>query len=374
MLPRYPLFSRLSALLAAGLLLTAAPARAQEGEVPVPPHLTDESVVDVMTRAVDTVIRPGYHTFQRSTEALAARTGEFCKAPSPETRAAVDAAFRQVVADWSRIEIVRVGPVLERNRFERILFYPDRKGTGLKQVQAILQHQDETDTVAAAMPGKSVAVQGLGALEYTLYGTGSEALMGEPGSFRCRYGAAVAANIQATASEIAAAWDAPEVRAAWTRPGPDNPMFRTGKEAVTELLGILVHGAEALRDQRIETFYRDGETPRPKSAIYWRSGNTWTSINANVEGLKTLFDGSDMVSFIDPDFVSIAGNIDFVLTSLRRVAPTIDPDIAKAVSQPDDRQKIAFVLVNSRDLILRLNGEYGGAIGLNAGFSFADGD
>ena len=40
----------------------------------------------------------------------------------------------------------------------------------------------------------------------------------------------------------------------------------------------------------------------------------------------------------------------------------------------EEQQKIAFLLVNTRDLILRLNTEYGGAIGLGAGFSFADGD
>ena len=52
----------------------------------------------------------------------------------------------------------------------------------------------------------------------------------------------------------------------------------------------------------------------------------------------------------------------------------LPPSIEKAVSTPAEQEKIAFLLVNSRDLILRLNTEYGGAIGLGAGFSFADGD
>ena len=63
-----------------------------------------------------------------------------------------------------------------------------------------------------------------------------------------------------------------------------------------------------------------------------------------------------------------------MLKALARVTPTIDPDIEKAVSTPGEQQKIAFLLVNSRDLIERLNGEYGTAMGLGAGFSFADGD
>ena len=369
-------FPRLAALLAASLLFSAPlPALAQEGSMPVLPDLTDRSVVDVMSRAVDEVIRPGYRAFEASADTLAETTAAFCKAPSEASRKAVDDAFRQAVTDWGRIEIVRIGPVLNDNRFERILFYPDRKGTGLKQVQALLKKQDEADADIAAMEGKSVAIQGFGALEFALYGTGSETLMEEPDSFRCRYAAAVAAHIRATASQLVAAWDAPDgVQRDWKHPGPQNPVFRTGKEAITALLGILVHGAEAVRDQRIETFYRNGGTARPKSAVFWRSGNTWTSIDANIEGLHALFDKSGMIGLVDPNFLSIGGNIDFVLKSLHRVAPTIDADIEKAVTTPEEQQKIAFLLVNTRDLILRLNGEYGGAIGLGAGFSFADGD
>lgn len=366
----------LTPLLVGGLMLSASlPALAQEGAAPAPPELTNDSVVDVMTKAVDEVIRPGYRTFHASAGALAKATAAFCAAPSPDTKQVVDAAFGKAVADWGRIEIVRIGPVLDDNRFERILFYPDRKSTGLKQVQALLQKQDAADTDAATMAGKSVAIQGFGALEFALYGTGAEALLKEPESFRCRYAAAVATHIETTAGQLVAAWDAPDgVQQHWKHPGPQNPVFRTGREAMTALLGILVHGAEAVRDQRIETFYRHGSIARPKSAPFWRSGQTWTSIGANIEGLHALFDKSGMANMIDPSFVSIGGNIDFVMQALEHVAPTIDTDIEKAVSDPEEQQKIAFLLINSRDLIERLNGEYGGALGLGAGFSFADGD
>jgi len=360
--------------LAALLLATgfAFPAFAQEA---TPPELTDANVGAVMAQAVDDVIRPGYRAFHASAGALAKATAAFCKAPSEDSRKVLDAAFRQAVTDWGRIEIVRIGPVLDDNRFERILFYPDRKSTGLKQVQALLQQPDEADTDPANMAGKSVAIQGFGALEFVLYGTGSETLMSAPESFRCRYGAAIATHIETTAGQLAAAWDAPDgAQRDWKHPGPQNPVFRTGKEAMTALLGILVHGAEAVRDQRIETFYRNGGTARPKSAVFWRSGNTWTSIDANFEGLQTLFDKSGIAEFVDPGHTSLSGNVDFVLTALRNVVRTADPDIEKAVTTPAEQQKIAFLLVNTRDLIVSLNGDFGGAIGLGAGFSFADGD
>jgi len=371
-----PSFPRFGSLLAVSLLFAASlPASAQEGSAPAVPELTEEIVTGIMTRAIDEVIRPGYRTFEASAGKLAETTTAYCKAPSDDGRKAVDAAFRQAVSDWGRIEILRIGPVIDDNRFERILFYPDRKGTGLKQVQALLQKADEADADAATMGRKSVAIQGFGAIEFALYGTGSEAIAKVPNAFRCRYAAAVATHIQTTAGQLAAAWDAPDgVQKDWKHPGPDNPVFRTGKEAMTALLGILVHGTEAVRDQRIETFYRNGGIARPKSAVFWRSHNTWTSIEANLEGLQTLFDKSGMGDLIDPSIASVNGNIDFILKSLRRITPTIDTDMEKAVSTPAEQQKINFLLVNTRELILAFDGGYGGAIGLGSGFSFSDGD
>ncbi|MDX3926683.1 MAG: imelysin family protein [Shinella sp.] len=363
----------LSLMLAAALVTGAA--KAQESASPVAP-LKTEAVMTVMSRAVDEVIRPGYRAFHASARKLGEAISDFCNDPSQEGRNSVDAAFEDTVAKWSFIEIVRVGPVLLQNRFERILFYPDRKSTGLKQVQALLAKPNETDTSPEILKGKSVAMQGLGALEFVLYGTGSDTLLTERNSFRCRYGAAIAGNIETIAGELSSEWErADGVQAAWKHPGPDNPEFRDAKEAMTALLGILVHGAETVRDQRIESFYKGKtETARPKSAIYWRSGQTWNSIEANLDGLEALFRKSGMADLMDPELSFVASSTEFVLRSLKQVVAGINPDIEAALHDPQERAKIDFALLNTRDLIVRLNDDYGGAVGLGAGFSFADGD
>lgn len=354
---------------------TSVPALSQESAVPTP-HLDRGAVSGVLSRAVDGFIRPGYHALQQSAADMHTSMDALCSAPSAGTLASAITAFGQLVGAWSHIEIVRVGPVLERNRFERILFYPDRKSTGLKQVQSQLAKPDESATSPKALAQKSVAMQGLGALEFVLYGTGAEVLSSEKGGFRCRYGAAIAANIETIAAELVAAWDEPAgVQAAWKAPGPDNPVFRDENEAATALLGILVHGMETVRDQRVETFYRGGDARSfPRQAIYWRSGLTWASIAANIEGLQMLIDRSDMRRLLDEDQRSIIDSIDFLLKSVRRTSLRIDTDIELAVEKPEERSRLDYVLLNTKDLILRLSNDFGGAIGLGAGFSFSDGD
>jgi predicted lipoprotein len=360
---------------ALGALAFASVAVAQE-EAISPTFPEPEAIRQVIEKAVDGFIREGYRVFQLAAGDLAEDMASLCSAPSPASLAAAKNGFAKAARSWARIEIVRTGPAIEENRLERILFYPDRKSTGLKQVQALLAKPDEAATEVASLKGKSVAMQGFGALEFVLAGTGSESLTGPEGNFRCRYGRAVAQNIKQIASELAAKWDAADgIQHHWKNPGPDNPLFRTEQEAMTALLGILVHGAEMVRDQRIETFYRGEDKPVfPKQAIFWRSQNTWTMVAGNLEGLRDLIRVSELVDLLPSDQYSLVGSIDFVLKSMMGVVEEMNPDIEAAVADTAERQKLDFLLVNGRDLIDRLNDQYGGAIGLTSGFSFSDGD
>ncbi|MCC2613391.1 imelysin family protein [Neorhizobium petrolearium] len=364
-------------ILAAGLiLLLPISTFAQEADTAPAVTLPEADVTRVMTAAVDQFIRPGYDAFQASAEKMTASMKTLCDAPSTENYDAAKATFRDAAVSWAHIEVVRVGPVIEQYRFERILFYPDRKSTGLKQVQGILAKSDETATDPTTLATKSVATQGFGALEYLLFGTGSEALSTGQDGFRCRYGAAIAGNITNVAKELSDIWDAPDgIQKTWEQPGPDNPVFRTGGEAITALLGILVHGAEAVRDQRIETFYKGADKAKfPKQALFWRSESTWPMIQGNLEGLSALLDKSGMADLLQEKDRPVVAATQAQLKSMTELAGTITADLEKAVEDPAERKKLDALLADGKNVISKLNDGYGGAIGLSSGFSFSDGD
>lgn len=364
-------------ILAAGLIsLLPMTALAQEADTAPAVALPEAEVTRIMTAAVDGFIRPGYDAFHQSAAKMTATMKTLCEAPSQENYDAATAAFRDAALSWAHIEVVRVGPVIEQYRFERILFYPDRKSTGLKQVQGILSKSDETATDPKTLATKSVAMQGFGALEYLLFGTGSETLSAEKNGFRCRYAAAIAGNITNVAEELSGIWDAPDgIQKTWERPGPDNPVFRTGGEAITALLGILVHGAEAVRDQRIETFYKGADKAKfPKQALFWRSENTWPMVRGNLEGLSTLLDKSGLAGLLQEKDRPVVAAIQAQLKSMIELAGTTNPDLEKAIEDPAERKKLDTLLADGKDVISKLNDGYGGAIGLSSGFSFSDGD
>lgn len=330
----------------------------------------------VMVNAVDLYIRPAYADFHAKASALAGTTETFCAATSDDGLKAVQASFADTVESWGRIEFLRLGPVMQQNRFERILFYPDRKSTGLKQVQALLAWPDERVTDAPSLKSRSVAIQGLGAFEYLFYGSYPEGIVAEKNGFRCRYGLAVARNVESIAAELQSDWDAPDgVARDWKVPAADNPVYRNDKEAVSALIGIAVHGLEMVRDQRVAHFYKGkGRKMSPKLAVYWRSGLTMKALRANVDGLAKFWVASDVTSLLDPDAHSLSESASFDLKNASSALAKLEQPTAERLGDAKYLAKLDFIEFNLKDAMSRIDRDVGGAIGLGAGFSFSDGD
>lgn len=346
-------------------LAGAAPASARSMDVP-----------GVIRTAVEKVIRPGYAGFHEKTTAMSAAATALCKAPSAEALKTARAAFSDTVDAWSRIEFIRVGPVMDDHRMERILFWPDRKSIGLKQVQAVLADKDPTASTAEQVGKKSVAAQGLGALEYVLFGTGSETLEGSSEPFRCTYGQAIAGNLDAMAGELQAAWDDPKGFAAiWETPGPDNRHFRNNTEALGELVDTIVQGIEFTRDVRLKAFLRD--TPaedKPRLAVFWRSEKTIDSLRGNIDGMRALFEESGFAAGVPADAHEAARSVSFEFSNALRGLDVPRLPLDELLKDQALRDKIIYFRLVSSSLTNLIGTDLAGILGLSAGFSSLDGD
>ncbi len=370
-------FVRALAVSAALLVVPSLPAHAQdiahdaEGNAIVADAASPGQMRDVMMTAAKKVIQSGYFLFAAAGNDLVVATDALCVQPGEATLEGARNAFTATALAWARVENIRLGPVMSDNRLERVLFWPDRKSIGLRQVQALLVEKDDSALKVETLRDKSVALQGLGALEFVLFGTGSDDLAKESG-YRCTYAQAVARNLAGIGEELETAWQKPEeVLSVWLR--DDDPDRAT--EMLNELVGALVHGLEATRDIRLRGFL--GATPdkdRPRVALFRRSGNTVPMIAADIEGLSELFDKSAMDTLLPDDVRSIAGSIRFEFNQLIDLAGSIQKPVAEALADPELRQRLVLIDLVIDSLIDRLDTQYAPATGLASGFSFSDGD
>ncbi|MCB1487544.1 MAG: peptidase M75, Imelysin [Bauldia sp.] len=356
------------------------PARADdEDRVTEAPVIAFEPVV---ADALERVIRPGYSALAEVATEEATTVGDLCWQADTSHLDAARQGFRDLVLAWSNVEMFRFGPVRDDNRYERLFFWPDPRGRGLQQVQGILGSEDATAADVDTLYGKSVAVQGLFALEFILFGTGSDALADKDAaarSFRCRYGAAIAGAIARTAGDLSRGWQAVDGYAAvMLDAGDENPVYRSSGEVVQELIKSCREQVQL--DQQLKLAFTIGETPgeaKPKLAPFWRSNMTIPSIQANLAAVVSLCGEKGLGGALPKDSNWQAGSLAFELrnadSTLTKVADSGLPWVELA-ADPKSHDLLAYTEIPLGGAGELLEHGYPDSFGLITGFNSLDGD
>lgn len=355
---------RLFRALAFAAAIAAPPADAADGPA-------FERVVEAL---VDTVVIPAHERFAGTSAREADRIASLCAGPDENALAAVRAGFVALLEEFSAGEPYRFGPAREENRVERLFFWPDRRGRGLRQVQALVAAEDESAIAPERLSAGSVALQGLPALEYALFGSGSEALA-TGAHFRCAYAEAVSASIARIAEELAAAWRDP-FRETMMAAGPDNVAYRTHGEALQDLLQAAAEQLEFITRYKLGAAVGDDPADaRPRLAPFWRSGGTLPMIIANLEAVDTLLAAE--LGVLLEDEVRLLDSARFELT---RALETLRPLASEAssfeelVEDEATHRQLAYARIPIEGAAAILSQRIPAALGLVAGFNALDGD
>ncbi|WP_018700533.1 imelysin family protein [Amorphus coralli] len=362
--------SALPALLLATAL--AAPAAAQEQRQPV-------AFKPILERIVADVVEPSYDRLVEAAEAERDAVAALCEAPGDDALAAARDGFADLVLAFSAVEPYRFGPAREDNRFEKLFFWPDRRGIGLRQVQGLLAEEDPSATAVDTLRDKSVAVQGLLALDYVLSDDDADVLAETPAGYRCAYAEAIAGAILTTATEIRDGWIGPDgYGALMMAAGPDNPVFRSHGEAVQEFLEAGREQLQVVGAMKIAAII--GETPkkaRPKLAPFWRSGLVLASLQANLEAVEALQEGGGIAEALPEDEAFNADSLSFQLGEAAGVFAALEADgrdWIELAKDPGAHDRLSYSAIPVAGALTILADRYPAALGLTLGFNSLDGD
>lgn len=354
----------LSALI--GFVLLVFPAQAQN---------ENWSVDRAIKAVIEDAIRPGFARFDDHATKAAQSVNTLCETPSDQSLDAARIAFSDLVEAWGHVEFVRIGPLSADNRLERILFWPDRRGRGLKQVRDIIRTDDVSASAAESLGGKSVAVQGLLALEFVLFDDASDALA-TGDAFRCAYGRAIAENIEARAGELTTAWEDPDgIAALWLSPSSDNPLFRDESEQIKTLLQLIGDGAEIIKVQRLDPFLGETqESVKPKSAIFWRSGQTLNLLSANFEGLKAIVEAAELSALLEGNDARVTAGLIFELNNAIRTTEGVETALEDLSNDEAAFNQLNYARIVTQSIYDLAGTRIPTIFGLTSGFSSLDGD
>lgn len=328
-------------------------------------------------RATEGVIVPRFTALESTAGRLSDSLDAFCAAPSESGRGAVAEAFAETTIAWARVLTFPLEPLLVDNRRERFFLWPDPRGVTLRQIQPIVAGRDASVTDVTTLRGKSVAVQGLGALEYLLYGAGSEAILagGEDGVFRCRYAVAIGDNLVEIAAAMAAELDpSGEFIGLFLNPGADNPLYPTIDSTMIDVIIGAEEGVALARDSfLVPVLGQSIDLARPRLAPLWRSGLSIRFLSTLLDAGRELLEGGDLVGLMPPNTQWIPASIANEVAAIDGLMPAPDLPIDLAGSDTGFRETLFDIGAHADNLKSLMGLSVPTALGLSGAFFAAEG-
>ncbi|MFA5899047.1 MAG: imelysin family protein [Hyphomicrobium sp.] len=329
-------------------------------------------------RAYDNIIVPGYARFDDASRELVQKVEALCSAPSSQTLETARAAARNTLLAFGRIEPIRFGPITQKQRLDRLLFYPDPHGIVGKQTSGLMSKQDEASIDPEKLAAASVAVQGFGAVDAVLFGRGSEALTtADPkAAFRCRYARALALDISQIAHDTRAEWQG-EYGKLWLHPGAQNATYLSDKETTAALFRAYVTHLDMMRLHRLAAI-----TPgaKPTGPLLPNSRLALAFVMAGIEGERDLigehgFFAEDPASTEKEQSAvamlgSVATDLGFAIRA-GEAAAAMAPD---AFADPAARERLTPMLLSLKNAEIVGRPALGELTGQTLGFNSLDGD
>lgn len=341
---------------------------------------SSQEILDHMAeRTINLHIRPRYKSFLHETDKLVYSMDQFCSAPQEKGLEQVRKQFKATALSFAGIEHIRFGPILEKFRLERLVYWPDRKGGGLRAIKNVLKKKDLSALSTNSFFKKSAAVQGLTALEYVLFGSGSQDLLtgNEAGTYRCQYGIAISRNVSEMVKVVVHEWlEGMPLVEQMTKPGPEQKHYRSRKEVILEIYQAVTNGMKTLQEARMSPLLGKNEkSSKGKKALFWRSGLALGMMKANLQAIDHMVQVSGFETLLLKTPVDLQLHVRDMFKKTYSLFDQLEgQSILAVVANPDRRKLFQSIMKNINHLNVGFSRYFAIAADLPLGFNASDGD
>lgn len=332
---------------------------------------TDPAVMARITAdIVDNVYQPLHSEFAKVADRMAIEAVDLCQQRPASSLYKLQYGFAQLVEHYAAIELFRIGPLLEDNRQNRLFYWPDERRVASRQLNTVLSEVAAQEVTAEQLAQKSVAVQGLAALERLLFQSKFQPIENAP---QCVLIPLIFSNIALMADELDKGWQSDaDIVQSLLYPHPESADFRSPDEVLRSVYTQVKLGLDSVLDNKLQPFLSSNEKRRQTTPL-WISQRTVALLTGNIMALDALLLDSGMLSGTEFE-KALKIEFNYVNHILRKLKPIMyfkESDGALSADVKVLIHQLAAVLAGVR---YTLNSEISVVLQVNAGFNSEDGD
>ena len=234
-------------------------------------------------------IVPSYHSLLTHSIQLKDAVALRCESLSTEPHnnpqpVQIKQAFKNLYMHWAAVQPINFGPITYLKRQSRMQYWPDKHNVGSKQLRRLLRNNNTINL--ESLQKKSVAVQGLPALEKILYSASSLT------KDNCSLAHRISENIASIAQENYDGWTL--TPALFMNDFlPENYHYGT-YSSTNEITAILAksitHYLALIEKEKLKALVpKNNKKSNPKKLEAWRSGISAQLIYANTQTLEKIY-------------------------------------------------------------------------------------
>ncbi|SFT79487.1 hypothetical protein SAMN05444141_103443 [Pseudovibrio denitrificans] len=328
--------------------------------------------------SVEQYIRPAAQQLVSALTDLEKSTGDLCTTPNADNSAAFNEAFSKSVATLAGVDFLRFGPMAQDNLAQRLAFLPDSRGVVRRQINKVVAKQDPTVREPAALSVKSVALQGLTALERISYASDGSLTLGtgKDAEFLCDYAESISINLVGAGLELEAEWASPDgFSEVLLNPSKDGGVVHTYKEAAEMVFNSITTGLIVDKDQYLLVVL--GKTEKkanPKKAPFARSGNAVTYLSASLAGLQGALNAGGYAKVLEDEQDWVDSSLNFEFSNAQRVLANLPKPLQDTGKEPEVREQLRYLITIIDGIKVVMAEDLAGYLGLAGGFNALDGD
>jgi len=328
-----------------------------------------------ITGMIDGYIRPATSRFATVAAQLPGAVEAVCEKRDARTDQAFKSGFSETLSAFSEVHFLRFGPLIDEDRLSRLAFMPDPRGITQRQLRKVLASKEKDVHTAADLAKKSVAVQGLSALELIAFRKDGDLVLGAD-AFACGYALAISENVAAIARSVASGWTDPDgYSAILLTAGPDNARFRSSREALEHLFNSLVTGLIIARDQDVlPALGSSKEKAKAHRFPFSRSGNSVTFISGELGGIREALASLNLVDLTPEEFTWIYSGLDFEFGNAQALLVQLAPPLRHTFGEDGSYARVEVLAITLKSIRDTMALELAGALDLSGGFNALDGD
>ena len=327
-------------------------------------------------QVINSIILANYRELRAATITLMDTVVDFCADENTKKQHTIQQAFIQVRFAWAKAQIVTFGPISFLRRKERFDFWPDKHRVGERQVRNLLNLTTPLPEDLLALQNKSVAIQGLGALERMLY-----AKSGFVTEKQCHLSILIAENLANIAGEVFAQWSEKPIlfQNDLLNPQSGITFFADASEVVSTIANDMTTQLRIVSDIKLARSLptRGKNKGNFRKLEAWRTGRSFQLMLENISTVQLYYElgFAESLQYIDPslhqDLTQLFALSIKQLSALNEQAQT---NLSTVFKEPDFLEKIRESQASIQQIDQLIKTKLLARYGLTLKFNALDGD